>query len=231
VTNGESPPTGVRLWLRILMLWSIFVAVLFIPAGSFRWPEAWLFLALYFTWSIPLVLWLKKHNPELLEERMKGPIQREQKAWDKVFVAATMPPGIAFILMLGLDAVRYEWSNPPLYLKVIGFVVMLPCGHLLSKVMRANTYLSKSVKIQDDHQVISTGPYAVVRHPMYVAVIAMLIALPLALGALYALIPAAVTAGMMVLRTALEDRTLRRELPGYIEYSERVRYRLVPGLW
>jgi protein-S-isoprenylcysteine O-methyltransferase Ste14 len=231
VARGEGPPTGIRLWLRILILWSILVAVLFIPAGSLRWPEAWLFLGFYFSWSIPLVLWLQKHNPELLQERMKGPIQRDQKTWDKIFVAATMPSGIAFLVMLGFDAVRYGWSNPPLYLKVIGFATLIPCGRLLSKVMRANSYLSKSVRIQDGHQVISTGPYAVVRHPMYVAVFAMLLAVPLALGALYALIPAAVTAALMVLRTALEDRTLQRELPGYREYSERVRYRLVPGVW
>ena len=126
-------------------------------------------------------------------------------------------------------------SGARLWLRVLVmwliFVAMVPCGRLITKVMRANTYLSKSVKIQEGHEVISTGPYAVVRHPMYVAVIVLLFALPLALGALYALIPAAATAALMVLRTALEDRTLRGELPGYAEYTERVRYRLVPGLW
>jgi protein-S-isoprenylcysteine O-methyltransferase Ste14 len=222
---------GARLWLRVLVFWLIFVVMLFLPAGSFNWTEAWIFLALYFGWAIPMVRWLQRNNPELLRERMKGPIQKDQKGWDKLLVVAIMPVSIAFFVVLGFDAVRFGWSDPPLYLKVIGFAAMVPSAILVGRVMRANTYLSKSVRIQEGHQVISTGPYAVVRHPLYIAVFVFLVATPLALGALYALIPGGVMALMMVVRTALEDRTLRRELPGYAEYTEQVRYRLLPGLW
>jgi protein-S-isoprenylcysteine O-methyltransferase Ste14 len=231
VDNDEVKLSGAGLWLRVLSFWLMFVVVLFAPAGSFKWPEAWIFLALYFAWSIPLVRWLQRHDPELLRERMKGPIQKDQKGWDKLLVFAMMPVSILFFVLLGFDAVRFGWSDPPLTLEVIGFAAMVPSAMVVTRVMRANAYLSKSVRIQEGHQVISTGPYAVVRHPMYVAVFVMLVAAPLALGALYALIPAGFMALMMVLRTALEDRTLRRELPGYAEYAEQVRYRLVPGLW
>jgi protein-S-isoprenylcysteine O-methyltransferase Ste14 len=162
---------------------------------------------------------------------MRGPIQKDQKGWDKVFTVSTIPVFIAFVVVLGFDAVRYEWSDTSFAVKVAGFAAMPPMMILTFLVMRENTFLSKAVKIQEGHRVVTTGPYAVVRHPLYVAVILLMVSMPLALGSLYALIPAGVLIVMMLIRTALEDRTLYRELPGYPEYAQRVRYRLLPGVW
>lgn len=231
MTGSGSAVSGARLWLRLLLLWLLFAAALFVPAGTMRWPEAWLYLVLYLAWAVPVIRWLSRHNPALLRERMKGPIQRDQKGWDKVFTLASTPVSLGFLVVLGFDAMRFGWSDPPLGLQVVAFAVMVPCWMLLFAVMRSNAFLSRAVRIQEGHEVVTTGPYAVVRHPMYVAVIVLLAATPVALGALYALIPAGVLATLVVVRTALEDRTLHDELPGYREYAEEVRFRLLPGVW
>jgi protein-S-isoprenylcysteine O-methyltransferase Ste14 len=178
-----------------------------------------------------LVFWLQRNNPELLAERMKGPVQKDQKGWDKVFVLASLPVFLGLMVVPGLDAVRFGWSYPPMAVKIIGFVALIPAWGLVFLTMRANPYLSKAVKIQEEHKVVSSGPYGVVRHPMYVGVNLMTMAMPLALGSYWALIPAVLSILLICLRTALEDRTLHRELSGYTEYARRVRYRLVPGLW
>lgn len=223
--------SSIRLWIRLVIFWTIFVAVLFLPAGTLMWPDAWLFLGLYFAWSIPTIIWLYRNNPDLLAERLKGPIQKDQKGWDKVFVLATMPCFLAFMVIPGLDAVRFGWSAPPLVVKLMGLIALVPSFLLMFLVMRENTFLSKAVRIQEGHTVISTGPYAVVRHPLYVGVIVMLLAMPLALGSYYGLLAGGLMTILILLRAALEDRTLHDELPGYREYAEKVRYRLLPGVW
>lgn len=130
--------------------------------------------------------------------------------------------------------VRFGWSEPfPVWLEIAAMVVHLPCFLLILFVMRENTYLSRVVKIDEKrgHEVITTGPYAIVRHPMYTAVITMVLAMPIALGSRWGLIPAATMVVLLLARTALEDRTLHQELTGYQDYAEKTRYRLIPGIW
>jgi len=143
-------------------------------------------------------------------------------------------PGIGIYLAPGFDVIRYGWSEPfPVWIEVLAMILHLPGFLLILGVMRENTYLSRVVKIDHarGHQVIKTGPYAYVRHPMYSAVILLIFAVPTALGSRYALIPAMLMALLLIVRTQLEDRTLGRELPGYTDYARQTRYRLIPGLW
>jgi len=129
--------------------------------------------------------------------------------------------------------VRFEWSAMPLTLHVIGAVLSIPAMIMPLWALSANAYLSTMVRIQDDrgHRVVTTGPYRYVRHPMYVGTIFFGLSIPLFLGSWWTFIPCCLIVGIFIIRTALEDQTLREELPGYAEYAQRVRYRLLPGVW
>ena len=217
---------------RLAIILFLFGALLFGPAGTLKWPEAWLFLIIYFAWAILLVTWLKKNNPDLLKERLAWE-KKALKGWDKFFMLVITPLFIAMLLILGLDVVRFQWSQAPLALKALGFVGITLSLILIFFVMRENTYLSRIVEIQEDrgHKVITTGPYKYVRHPMYVGVITFVFCIPLALGSLYALLPSSLLAILIVIRTYLEDKTLHKDLPGYNEYAKKTRYRLLPWVW
>jgi protein-S-isoprenylcysteine O-methyltransferase Ste14 len=140
---------------------------------------------------------------------------------------------MAMVVVAGLDAVRYQWTHVPLWTKILGFSAFIPAYALVFWTVTQNPYLSEVVRIQKDrgHKVCTTGPYKYVRHPMYVGVILFVICLPLALGSFYALIFSAVIVSLFAIRTSLEDKTLHQELPGYKEYTEQVRYKLIPGIW
>jgi protein-S-isoprenylcysteine O-methyltransferase Ste14 len=176
---------------------------------------------------------MKKNDPELLKERMTARKKKDVKGWDKVFVFSYSLVVLVLSVLTGLDAVRFRWSHVPLAIKVIGFLGFILASSIVTWTMKENTYLSEMVRIQEDrgHQVCTTGPYQYVRHPMYVGVIIFIFCFPLALGSLYSLIPAFVIVILFFFRTALEDKILQNELPGYKEYAEKVRYRLIPGVW
>jgi len=206
-------------------------AVLFIPAGTLNWPEAWLFLFFYFTAVTALMIWMKKKAPGLLKERMSR--KKEAKSWDRKFLIVYCFVLIVMATIPGLDAVRFRWSEIPLILKVLGFIGYIPSLGFAFWAMKENAFASDVVRIQEDrgHKVCTTGPYRHVRHPMYVGVIFFLLSFPLSLGSLYTFIPASIIIILFIIRTSLEDRALQEELPGYKDYSQRVRYRLLPGVW
>jgi protein-S-isoprenylcysteine O-methyltransferase Ste14 len=214
---------------------TLFAVALMWPAGSWHWWEAWVMVALWTAFGLVMTPYLLRHDPELLAERMKlVPLHKDQKVWDKVIMLLFFISGIALYIVPGFDVVRYEWSEPlPVWMRIFAMVLHLPCFVMLGWVMRENTYLSQVVKIDKEraHQVITTGPYALVRHPMYTIVIVLLFAVPVALGSRYALILAAFLTALLVVRTYLEDRTLHAELPGYPEYARHTLYRLIPGIW
>ena len=231
MSNKE--PSKLQTTVKIVIMIIFFMALIFVPAGTFKWLEAWIFLLLYFLFVAALVIWLKKNNPELLKERMTAKKKKNVKGWDKAIIFAYTFLVLALIVLAGLDAVRFHWSQVPLEIKVLGFIGFIPTVILVFWTIKENSYLSEMVRIQEErgHQVCTTGPYQYVRHPMYVGVIIFLFCLPLCLGSLYALIPASLSVILFILRTALEDKTLQQELPGYKEYAEKVRYRLIPGVW
>jgi protein-S-isoprenylcysteine O-methyltransferase Ste14 len=218
----------VRIVLGILF----FSAFFFGTAGTWNWPEAWLLIAIQFAVSIAMSIWLLQYNPELMRDRLTF-MKKSAKGWDKIFIIATIPLFLGLLIIPGLDAVRFQWSSLPFEVKIIGFIVMAAGWFLIFLVMKENTYLSRVVEIQEDkgHTVVTTGPYKVVRHPMYAGVIAIIFAIPLALGSVYGLFLALLMSIAFFIRTNLEDRTLREELPGYKEYVQKTKYRLLPGIW
>jgi protein-S-isoprenylcysteine O-methyltransferase Ste14 len=214
---------------------TLFAVALMWPAGTWHWWEAWVMVALWTAFGLVMTPYLLRHDPELLVERMKlVPLHKDQKVWDKVIMLLFFISSIALYIVPGFDVVRYEWSEPlPVWMRVFAMLFHLPCFVMLGWVMRENTYLAQVVKIDKErsHQVITTGPYALVRHPMYTIVIVLLFAVPVALGSRYALILAVFLTALLVVRTYLEDRTLHAELPGYPEYARHTLYRLIPGIW
>jgi protein-S-isoprenylcysteine O-methyltransferase Ste14 len=213
---------------------AMFPVLLLVSAGTWRWWEAWALFGIYLLNSVVTVTWLERRDPALLRERLKRPWGGGQKQWDKVVMILMVTAGLAIFIVPGLDVVRFAWSERlPIWVELIALAIHLPCFLMIAAVMRENTYLSPVVKIDlaREHHVITTGPYARVRHPMYVAVIVMIFAAPLALGSRWGLVPAAAFVLVLIVRTMLEDRTLHAELPGYAEYAQITRYRLIPGIW
>ena len=206
-------------------------ALIFWPAGTFAWPAGWLYLTLLFTNFVANMLYLKRVNPELIEARMHiGP---GTKHWDMVWSFVFGPLFCAIFVIAAFDAVRFEWSSMAAGWALLGLLIFLPGTALFSWAMGVNPFFEKTVRIQTErgHRVIDTGPYAFVRHPGYLGFLGWALSAPLLLGSYWAFIPALASVIAIAVRTALEDRTLTAELAGYAEYAQRVRYRLVPGVW
>ncbi|MCG8425342.1 MAG: isoprenylcysteine carboxylmethyltransferase family protein [Proteobacteria bacterium] len=235
MSRHNKPNLHARAWVSLVVRMAAFPVVFLWPAGTWRWWEAWTLIGLWVAYAIAVTAFLARHDPTLLAERMKAsPMQKGQKTWDKVIMLLMFTAGIGIFIVPGFDVVRFGWSEPlPVWVRILALLVHVPGFAFISWVMRENTYLSRVVKIDDErgHQVITTGPYALVRHPMYSAVIIMLLATPLALGSRFGLIPAALMVALLVVRTYFEDRTLNAELPGYPEYAKKTRYRLITGIW
>jgi len=208
-----------------------YICVVFIWAGPARWPEFWSYLGFYLVTVTVFYLWLKKRDPGLLKERMH--VRKDVKRWDRRIIRAYSVLLVILFLIAPLDAVRFHWSRVPPAAKWAAAAGLLSAWGVVFWAFRENAFLSGYVRIQSDrgHAVCTTGPYRFIRHPMYLAMILTVTCLPLFLGSLYSLIPAALISALFVLRTSLEDRTLREELPGYADYAARVRWRLVPKLW
>lgn len=209
----------------------VFAALLFGTAGTLRWRGAWAWLGLLVAASVVMSLLL---DPRILRERVTAPRRRRRRIrrWDAIWGAAMGVTFVGWFVVMALDA-RFGWTTLPRWLRLVGVVAIL-AGYVVSYfVLQANVFASPIVDIQTDtHQtVVDTGPYAIVRHPLYAAVIWLWPATALVLGSAYGLAMSPLLIGVVVVRTALEDRTLTAELDGYREYRQRVRYRLVPHLW
>jgi protein-S-isoprenylcysteine O-methyltransferase Ste14 len=224
-------PSKSKVIIQTILTTLFCLAAVFIPAGTLRWAEAWFFIILYAAAVTAALFWMKKKSPSLLKERMRR--KKDIKSWDKIFRAFYSIFLLVILILPGLDAVRFHWSNVPLIAKVLAFIGYVPGFAMAFLAMRENAFLSDVVRIQEDrgHTVCTTGPYKYVRHPMYVGVILIMICYPFSLGSLYTLIPAVIIVILFFVRTALEDKTLQEELTGYKEYAQNVRYRLIPGIW
>lgn len=221
-----------KLLTQILLWFAVTAALLFVPAGTLHWPSAGAYLALWLitgTWS---GLVLAKENPDILRERMRPLRQQAQKDWDRPVLVAILLGWVALHVVAGLDF-RYDLSFVPLWLSVLGAVAFVSATYLIHFVMLENSYASPLVKVDAErgHKVISTGPYAWVRHPMYSGAILYFIGAPLLLGSWYALVVGLILIGILALRAVWEEQTLMAELAGYADYAKRVRYRMVPGVW
>jgi protein-S-isoprenylcysteine O-methyltransferase Ste14 len=218
---------------QIVGMFVVFALVLFLAAGTIGWLEGWAFLILFFGFTIVLSLWLLRHNPALLTERMTGIGKADQKRWDKVFFALANVIFLAWLLVMPLDAVRFGWSNVPVAVQALGALMLLASFYLFFLVFRENAYLSPAVRIQAERAqtVVSTGPYRYVRHPMYAAAIVFLTGTTLLLGSWYGLLLALLLVVAIAVRALGEERTLHAELPGYAAYQAQVKYHLIPYIW
>jgi len=232
-TEGKNPAflSKKKIVLRTIAGLGLFFAILFVPAGSVRWPQAWVFVSFYLSAVAGFFVWTKKRDPGLLKERISP--RKNVKAWDQKIIRIYSFFLVAMTVLAGLDAVRFRWSRVTLGFNLVGFAGLVLAMWLAFWATSENTFASSVVRIQTDrgHRVCSTGPYAHVRHPMYVGVILSIICFPLALGSFFALIPAGIIVGLFILRTFLEDKALQEELPGYKEYAQKVRFKLIPGVW
>jgi protein-S-isoprenylcysteine O-methyltransferase Ste14 len=217
--------------------WLIFVSLimalpLFLAAGTLAWPAGWIYLILLSGWLFIGILLLLKYNPGLLAERINVS-PPNQKAWDKVFVVLLNLFVFASLVLMALDAVRFHWSHMPLWLQVVGAIALVVSFILMSLVFRENSYLSATVRIQEERgqTVISTGPYHYVRHPLYAGGLFMFLGAPLLLGSWYGLLLTLLFLPALLVRAVLEERTLLHELPGYAAYMAQVKYRLIPHVW
>jgi protein-S-isoprenylcysteine O-methyltransferase Ste14 len=203
-------------------------------SGDWNWLWGWLFVAVTVVGFTGSRLIVHRVHPDLLQERVRFTERRDEKAWDRWLTLAAVLLGPFLIYLLsGLDH-RYGWSPElPPWLQVAALVVVTLAYGLGTWAMVANRFFSGHVRIQKErgHTVQTEGPYRFVRHPGYVASIISYFGYALMLGSLWALIPALLSNSLLVVRTALEDRTLQNELAGYRAYTRRTRYRLVPGIW
>ena len=212
-----------------MVLW---VAAVFVAAGRIHWVRGWIWVATFAVGMGAAGALLKRKNPELMEARSHW-LRKDAKLFDKIILSVFLPLTFLQPILAGLDAARFRWSSMPFATVYVGLALLAIALTPITWVMMVNPFAEASVRIQTDrgHKVVTSGPYRIVRHPMYVGLILDYPAIALILGSMWALALSGLIAIMMVCRTALEDRTLRRELPGYEEYARVTRYRLVPGLW
>ncbi|MGE5602737.1 MAG: methyltransferase family protein [Nitrososphaerales archaeon] len=223
-----------RQWIRLTLVYLLIPLLLFACGGDWGWWQAWVFSVLILAAGFASRLWAERRHPGLLAERQQFVQVPGVKPWDKV-LAPLMAVSISFplVIVAGLDH-RYGWSPAfPLWLNVLGFALIAIGYAFAAWALAENRFFSGVVRIQTDrgHVVCDTGPYRIIRHPGYAGNILPLPGISLALSSIWTLIPAAVALIIVVTRTALEDRTLSEELPGYQDYARRVRWRLIPAIY
>jgi protein-S-isoprenylcysteine O-methyltransferase Ste14 len=222
--------TQGRLILQGLLAPIVIYALIFLVAGRWEFWQAWVYVILN-TFILSLMSILAMRNPALVEERLNP--KQGMKSWDKVYFWITTPLYLLALVIASLDA-RFGWTvNLPLGVYWLGVLVYLLGQAIFLWARFTNLYFSSVVRIQTDRgqTVCKGGPYRYVRHPGYVGGILFAITIGIILGSWWATIPQVIAAGMLVWRTGMEDRTLKAELPGYLEYTGETRYRLIPGIW
>ncbi|NMC54842.1 MAG: isoprenylcysteine carboxylmethyltransferase family protein [Chloroflexi bacterium] len=227
----STPPIKTSLikpaLLRMGAMLAAITAAIFLPAGTFKFWQAWVYLSVLLIPLILSTLYLLRHSPDLIERRMH---YQEQENEQKRFVRFSGLLLITALMLPGFDQ-RFNWSAPPLWLILTADGILLLSHVIFFMVFRENRYASRVVEVDEKQTVVSSGPYAIVRHPMYVGSLLMYIFSPLALGSYWAMIPAAFLIPLLMSRIINEEEVLIKDLPGYAEYRQKVRYRLLPGVW
>lgn len=219
-----------RAWFALAALAAVMALLLFGVAGTIRYWQAWVYLSIYFAAAFLTTLYLVKHDPALLERRMRGGPTAEKERTQKVIMLFASAGFVAFLVVSALDH-RFGWSDVPLYWVVAGDVLVGVGFYFIFLVYRANSFTAATIQVTADQKVVSTGPYAIVRHPMYASASLYLIGTPLALGSYWGLLALPAMLPFLIWRLIDEERLLARDLPGYTEYQQKVPRRLVPGIW
>ncbi len=223
--------SNLSLAVRLVALLLVLACLLFLPAGRLDWLQGWLFVLAYGAFLLVYSTWTVRNDPGQMAERSQaGP---NVKRWDRVLLAIYSGLLVGMLVLAGLDAGRFSWAPASLALQILGWLASVCAASLIWWTASVNTFLARYVRIQEERgqQVVTSGPYRFVRHPMYAGIIVLMLGIPLVLASLWALAPAALICIIFVIRTVLEDRTLQAELPGYAGYAQRTRYRLLPGIW
>ena len=238
LSNADNPKVNqaasTRQWIRLVIAYLFIPLVLLVCGGDFGWWQAWGYSLLIVAAGPGGRIWAERRHPGLMAERQNMEKAKNAKAWDKVF-APLMALSVSFppVIVAGLDH-RFGWSPVfPLWLIVLGFFLIALGYAFAAWALIENRFFSSVVRIQVDrgHVVCDSGPYRIVRHPGYAGNMLALPGMVLALSSIWTLIPAAVALIIAAIRTVLEDQTLQDELPGYRDYAQRVRYRLIPGIY
>jgi protein-S-isoprenylcysteine O-methyltransferase Ste14 len=225
--NGAYLKIMAKTFVRVVAGW----AVIFMLAGRLSYWQGWLFGATYMGLNVAVAVLFAGKKDVIFERARPGP---GTKWWDKIFFWSYLPTALGIIVVGALDAGRFGWTAPlPLAVCVISYVILVLSFTTVLWAMWTNKFFSRVVRIQSDrgHYVIQEGPYHFVRHPGYLSGIFILPGTALVLGSLWALIPAALAVTLVIIRTYLEDQMLQKELPGYADYAQRIRSRLLPGIW
>jgi protein-S-isoprenylcysteine O-methyltransferase Ste14 len=205
-------------------------ALLFVPAGTLDYWQAWVFIVVFVVSTSVIGVYLTLEDPALLERRKQIGPTAEQGTAQRIIISVGILSFLGVMVFCALDH-RFGWSPVPPVVSVVGSVLVALGLFVDLLVFRENSYGASNIRVEEGQQVISTGPYAIVRHPMYVGVLIMVVGTPLALGSWWGLLVVAVTVPVLIWRILDEEELLRRELPGYTDYTQHVRYRLVPHVW
>jgi len=204
--------------------------VLFEAAGTIRYWQAWIYLLIFFGASILTTVYLMRRDPALLERRMTGGPTAETRPAQKIIMVFTSIGFIALLVVPALDR-RWGWSTVPVAIVIAGNLLVAIGFAFIFRVYKENTYTAATIQLAENQTVISTGPYAVVRHPMYASALLYLLGTPLALGSYWGLVPLVATLPFLIWRLFDEETFLTKNLTGYAEYKTKVRQRLIPGVW
>ena len=206
------------------------VILTLISAGTIHFWQGWLFWVSFLASSTAIGIYLMKRDPALLERRMRVGPQAESRPRQRIIIAIILALFIALAIVPGLDH-RFGWSRVPPAIVVIANMLVVGSFGFFLLVLQENTFAASTVTVEAGQRVISTGPYAHVRHPMYAGAVVLLFAMPIAMGSLWGLLPAAIAVPVLIARILDEERTLSAELPGYDDYRRAVPYRLIPFIW
>jgi len=219
-----------KAWLGFACLAVVVALLLFVPAGTPLYWQAWAYLAVFFGPSVVITRYLMKNDPALLRRRLRGGPTAEKETSQKIIMSFTSIGFVALLVVSALDH-RFGWSSPPAFLTIAADLLILLGLYIVFLVYRENSFSSATIEVAADQRVISTGPYAVVRHPMYAGSFLYLLATPLALGSWWGLLVAAGLAPFFAWRLLDEERVLKEKLPGYADYCSKLRWRLIPGVF
>jgi protein-S-isoprenylcysteine O-methyltransferase Ste14 len=221
---------NIKAFAGMLQLLIMLGLTIFLPAWTLDYWQAWILVAIFFACTLAVTLYLMKNDPKLLERRVKAGVGSEQERSQNIIQAFAAVVFIAIFVVSALDH-RFGWSIVPLSLIALGDILIALGFYLVFLVFKENTFASGTIEVGTEQKVIATGPYALVRHPMYVGALVMLVGVPLALGSLWGLVAIVPMVMVLVARLLDEEKFLAKNLAGYSEYQGKVRHRLLPLIW